>query len=496
MKKDLCRPVLMGLAIAALLTSALAAASYPAHATLSAPAHAAVDSDTPVPAAPSNVTAQAVGTTSIQVSWTNNASNQSGVVVSLDGQQSADLQGATVSSYTWTGLSPSTQYYFYVASKIYGTPGDPTGYGNTQSAWVGPAYATTAGTQPSTSPASPPSTSPASPPSTSPAQQPPTSPASQPPTSPATQPSTASPGVPTTLPTRPSPTFVCVTGLGGSCLQPGAGLPVLQTWAPTPSGWLTSPVVGGCVLQVTETAAEVAAALGVALVPGLDFVDLTGGLLLLEGLGDAVLFDESTGKWYVRLTQLMPFSDCGELASYLYKHEPLSQNLDFQPGADLPRSGDVLDSVDLPARDASTPSLFQPVPESQLTSLNKLPLLRQRFGYAVAQVGAAAALSQKYPAAWSKASQQSVVCQSQGGGYRCDWRFEVNGAPHAGYVLIVVTGNSYRLEKIVELRQAAPSTATTALNPLWYVLIAVAAVALVTVIAMFARRRRATATAR
>ncbi len=469
MKKNMYRPVLTGLALAALLIPALAATSYPAHAASSA--HAAIGNNTPVPAAPSNLTATAVSTISIQLTWTNNAGNQSGVVISLDGQESVDLQGATVSSYTWNGLSPNTKYWFYVASKIYGTPGDPTGYGNTQSAWVGPAYATTVGTQPSTSPAP------------------------QPSTSPAPQRSTAGSGVPGTLPPQPSPTFVCVTGPGGSCLQPGAGLPVQQTWAPTPPGWLTSPVVGGCALQIIETAAEVAAALGVALVPGLDFVDLTGGLLLLEGLGDAVLFDESTGKWYIRLTKLMPFSDCGQLASYLYKHEPLSQNLDFQSGADLPRSGDVLDSVDLPARDTSTPSLFQPVPESQLTSLNKLPLLRQRFGYAVAQVGAAAALSQKYPAAWSRAKQQSVICQSQGGGYRCDWRFEVNGAPHAGYVLIVVTGNSYRLEKIVELRQAAPSTTTTALNPLWYVLIAVAAVALVTVIAMFARRRRATATA-
>jgi hypothetical protein len=39
------RPVLMGLAIAALLISALAATSYPAHAALSA--HAAIGSNTP-----------------------------------------------------------------------------------------------------------------------------------------------------------------------------------------------------------------------------------------------------------------------------------------------------------------------------------------------------------------------------------------------------------------------------------------------------------------
>ena len=93
-------------------------------------------------------------------------------------------------------------------------------------------------------------------------------------------------------------------------------------------------------------------------------------------------------------------------------------------------------------------------------------------------------------------TQKSVLCQLQRGGYRCDWRFQVKGTAHSGYVLIGVTGNSYRLEKIVEVPTAAPSTTTTALNPLWYVLIAVAAVALVIVIAAFARRRRTRTTAR
>src|SRR5882724_1670396 len=248
MKRNMYRPVLMGLALAALLISAFAATSYPALAALSA--HAAIGSNTAVPAAPSNLTARAVGATSVRLTWTNNAGRQSGVVISLDGKESVDLQGATVSSYTWNGLSPNTQYWFYVASKIYGTPGDPTGFGNTQSAWVGPVYATTVGTQPSTSPAAQPSTSPASQPSTSPAGGPSTSPVPQPPTSPASQPSTAGSGVPTTLPTQPSPTFVCVTGPGGSCLQPGAGLPVPQTWTPTVPGWVTSGVTGGCLVEL------------------------------------------------------------------------------------------------------------------------------------------------------------------------------------------------------------------------------------------------------
>jgi hypothetical protein len=97
-----------------------------------------------VPAAPSNLTATAVSPTSVKLTWTNNATNQSGVVISRNGVESVDVQGATVSSYTWNGLSPGTKYWFSVASKIYGTPGDPTGPGNTQSAWVGPVYATTA----------------------------------------------------------------------------------------------------------------------------------------------------------------------------------------------------------------------------------------------------------------------------------------------------------------------------------------------------------------
>ena len=95
------------------------------------------------PAAPSNLTATAVSPTSVRLTWTNNAANQSGVVISRNGVVSVDVQGATVSSYTWNGLSPGTKYWFYVASKIYGTPGDPTGSGNTQSAWVGPVYVTT-----------------------------------------------------------------------------------------------------------------------------------------------------------------------------------------------------------------------------------------------------------------------------------------------------------------------------------------------------------------
>ena len=48
------------------------------------------------------------------------------------------------------------------------------------------------------------------------------------------------------------------------------------------------------------------------------------------------------------------------------------------------------------ACDAGTPRLFQQVPKSQLTSLKGLPFLRQRFGYAVAEIGSAAAAARQY----------------------------------------------------------------------------------------------------
>jgi hypothetical protein len=291
------RPVSTGLALAALLISALAATSYPAHATLSA--HAAIGSNAADPAAPSNLAARPVSATSVRVTWTNNAGNQSGVVISLDGRESVDLQGNTVSSYTWSGLSPDTQYWFYVASKIYGTPGDPTGFGNTQSAWVGPAYTTTVSPQPSTSPASRPPTSPAAQPS-------PTSPGAQPPTSPASRPPTAGSGVPTTLPAQPSPTFVCVTGPGGSCLKPGAGLPVPQTWTPTVPGWVTSGVTGGCLIEVGT--------LGESKL-----------LMLFEKLGDAIQFDESNGNFFVLLSAATGADYCAQFGADLFTGKPIPQ---------------------------------------------------------------------------------------------------------------------------------------------------------------------------
>ena len=136
--------------------------------------------------------------------------------------------------------------------------------------------------------------------------------------------------------------------------------------------------------------------------------------------------------------------------------------------------------------------MFQPVPESQLASIEKLPFLRQRFGYAVAQVGAAAALSQKYPAGWGAARQKSVVCRPQQGGYRCPWSYQLNGGHHSGYVLVAVTANNYHLGKVAE---AAPASPASSLSPLWYISIAAVVVIVAIVVAVLRGRRRAAATA-
>jgi hypothetical protein len=243
-----------------------------------------------------------------------------------------------------------------------------------------------------------------------------------PPPSPTPTPTPSTSSSPPPLPTQPSPTFVCVTGPGGSCLQPGAGVPQPDTWTPVPPAWLTSPVVGGCALSIVELLTAIYA-------PEFEW------LVLVEALGGAAYFEQSTGNLLFKLAAATPFKDCYELATYLLKHQP------------PPPSLQSLHSVNL--ADASLQSLFQPVSKSQLKKLGKLPFLSQRFGYIVAQVGSEAALSQKYRTAWSRGTQKSTVCQLQRGGYRCDWRFQYKGTRYTGYVLIGVTGNSYRLEKVV-----------------------------------------------
>ena len=71
------------------------------------------------PAAPSNLTATAVSTSEIDLSWTNNASNASGFVVnrSSDGVTFSQLAVlGNVTSYKDTGLSAGSKCYYEVAA--------------------------------------------------------------------------------------------------------------------------------------------------------------------------------------------------------------------------------------------------------------------------------------------------------------------------------------------------------------------------------------------
>jgi hypothetical protein len=241
-----------------------------------------------------------------------------------------------------------------------------------------------------------------------------------------------------------------------------------------PPGWLTSPVTGGCVAEFLT----------------LDTVELWK---LFELMGSAIQFDESTGNFFVRLAGgLVDY--CSQLSWDVFTGTPIPQNLAFTRGA-APQSGTVLDSLTRPASPAAAPSLFQPVPESQLASMEKLPFLRQRFGYAVAEVGAAAALSQKYPVGWAAGTHKSVLCRPQPSSYRCAWAYQLNGAHHSGYVLVAVTDNNYRLGKVAEAAQAAPASPASGLSPLWYIPVAAVVVIAAIVVAVLRRRRRATAAA-
>lgn len=245
-------------------------------------------------------------------------------------------------------------------------------------------------------------------------------------------PPSSSPPPPPSLPTTPSPDFVCVTGPGGSCLGAGAGVPQQDTWAPIPSAWLTSPVTGGCALSVIELLTAIYA-------PEYEW------LVLVEALGGAAYFEQSNGNLIFKLAAAVPFKDCYDLGQYILKHQTPP------PGLPLAQKGNPMTNTGALASDASLPSLFQPVSKSQLKRLGKLPFLRKRFGYIVAEVGSEAALSKKYGKTWSSGTHKSVVCQSQRGGYRCNWSFQHDGTHYRGYVLIEARGNSYRLGKVVQL---------------------------------------------
>src|SRR6266849_3400570 len=87
------------------------------------------------PAAPSNLVATAASSSQINLSWTNNASNQTGFKVerSTDGTTFTQIAttAATATTYSDAGLLPSTQYFYRVRAT---NSGGDSAYSNTASA--------------------------------------------------------------------------------------------------------------------------------------------------------------------------------------------------------------------------------------------------------------------------------------------------------------------------------------------------------------------------
>ena len=101
----------------------------------SAPASATIGGVQPPPAAPSGLNATAVSAAQINLTWTDNSTNESNFLVerSSDGINFAQIDsvGAGVTNDASTGLSPSTLYYYRVrASNVSGN----SAYSNTNSA--------------------------------------------------------------------------------------------------------------------------------------------------------------------------------------------------------------------------------------------------------------------------------------------------------------------------------------------------------------------------
>lgn len=100
------------------------------------------------PAAPSNLTAAATGTSTISIAWTDNASNETSFIIqrslsATGGFTTIATLAANTVTYTNSGLAPSTKYYYQVQSA--------NGAGS--SAWSNVASATT--TAAATVPAAP-----------------------------------------------------------------------------------------------------------------------------------------------------------------------------------------------------------------------------------------------------------------------------------------------------------------------------------------------------
>ncbi|MFP3937125.1 MAG: fibronectin type III domain-containing protein [Phycisphaerae bacterium] len=87
-------------------------------AVLAAPAVAAKPT---TPAAPTDLTATAVSSSQIDLTWTDNSDNEDDFRVerSLDGSSFSEIAtvGANVTTYSDTGLSESTTYYYRVRAR-------------------------------------------------------------------------------------------------------------------------------------------------------------------------------------------------------------------------------------------------------------------------------------------------------------------------------------------------------------------------------------------
>ncbi len=91
---------------------------------------------TSVPNAPSNLTAAAISTSQINLTWTDNSSNESGFYIERSKKATSGFSqiatvGANVTSYQNTGLSANTNYYYRV--RAYNAGGN-SAYSNTASA--------------------------------------------------------------------------------------------------------------------------------------------------------------------------------------------------------------------------------------------------------------------------------------------------------------------------------------------------------------------------
>jgi phosphodiesterase/alkaline phosphatase D-like protein len=98
------------------------------------------------PAAPTGLTATTISATQIDLSWTDNANNESGYLVerSIDGvnfTQIASL-GANVATYLNTGLTPATQYYYRVRATNSAGSSDYSSTANTTTLDVPPIAST------------------------------------------------------------------------------------------------------------------------------------------------------------------------------------------------------------------------------------------------------------------------------------------------------------------------------------------------------------------